>query len=104
MPRLAKSSQAGLIPGRLRIMHDTFKASLAIPAVASAFLALACSTPTRAEDSRTAKKVTNADGSSVESKPDGTNVITTANGGSVTKKPDGSEIVVNSDGTSQTTK
>jgi hypothetical protein len=47
--------------------------------------------------------VKNADGSSVETRSDGTEIITNADGGSVETRSDGTEIVKNADGSSSQT-
>lgn len=67
----------------------------------------AASAPTAAPASSTsgvATKITNADGSSVETLKDGTKIIRMAKGGSLETRPDGTEIVINPDGSSLTTK
>jgi FlaG/FlaF family flagellin (archaellin) len=51
-------------------------------------------------DEGTARLVTNSDGSSVETRKDGTEIIRNKNGSSVTTKPDGTKIIDNGDGSS----
>ena len=48
--------------------------------------------------------VKNGDGSGEETRPDGTKITTNADGSSIEDRPDGTEIVKNADGTSEETK